>query len=65
MVRLRVETHALLLAIRDRMVTAYQEGKRSLPDDQADRLSLDFVVGELIRQRLSHARRRAKGRKKN
>jgi hypothetical protein len=65
MVRIRADTHARLTAIRDRLFAAYQEGSLSLPDDQAEHLSLDSVVNHLIRHFLSHARRRAKARKKS
>jgi hypothetical protein len=64
MVRLRAKTHARLTALRDRLFAAYQAGKLGLPDGQAEHLTLDFVVGRLLRQHQDHVRRGAKSRKK-
>jgi hypothetical protein len=65
MVRLRGETHARLAALRDRLFAAYTQGNLALPDDQAEHLSLDFVINRLIGHFQAHGRRRAKAKRKS
>lgn len=64
-VRLRAATHARLSALRDRLFAAYQAGDLMLPDDQAEHLSLDFVINRLIRHFEEHSRRKARSRRKS
>jgi hypothetical protein len=64
MIRVKAETHARLVAERDRMYAAYQAGQLDLPDDQADHLSLDYVLNRLLDRREDHGRRRATAQQK-
>lgn len=62
MIRLRAETHAQLVAMRERLFSAYQNGSVNLPD--AVEPSLDFIINRLIRHFQDHSRRRDKARNK-
>jgi hypothetical protein len=65
MIRVHDDTYAGLVAIKDGMFAAYQEGRLDLPDSQAEGLSFDFVIKRLIRLYEEHRRRRAKARRKS
>lgn len=59
MVRLSKATHARLTAFRDRLHQDYMAMLVELPDDQAEHVSLDYVVNLLLDAKLDH-RQRAK-----
>jgi len=50
--------------MRDRYFALYQQCRLNLPDDQAEHLSLDYVVNLLIDDKLSHRRRARRQRAK-
>ena len=62
MIRLRAETHAQLVAMKECLFSAYQNGFVELPD--AVEPSLDFIISRLIRHFQHHGKRREKARNK-
>lgn len=62
LVRLHPDTHKALLRMQRQMMLAYQGGHLELPDEQAEHVSLDFVIKRLQRHFDEHGARRAKRR---
>ena len=60
LVRLHADTHTALLRMQRQMMLAYKCGHIDLPDEQAEHVSLDFVIKRLQRHFDEHRARRAK-----
>lgn len=60
---LRKSTFAQLDALRERLEAAYVIGSLNLPDDQAEHVSMDYVVRHLLRKFEDHSERRTRHRK--
>ena len=59
MVRVKRSTHERAKALRDKMLDDYTLGRIDLPEDQAEHVSFDFLIRDLM-QRVEAHRRRAK-----
>jgi hypothetical protein len=57
MVRVTEPTHDRLVRLRHALFSAYQEGPIHLPDEQAEHLSLDFILNRLLDAHFNHKRR--------
>jgi hypothetical protein len=63
MVRVSKATHARLLAVRESLFRAEENGQVSLDRDPRDRVSIDQIINRLIDARSAHAARRNKTRR--